>query len=105
VHPAALVRFVASVVGPASAAPHVDDLSTYLRDNLPPAVMDRPLEDHAFLNNTKARTEILPQALSAAGLPGLPYTRYHEIASGMTVDEVHPEVRETLDAIVRAFGQ
>ena len=104
VHPEALARFVTSVVGPGSAAPHVDDLNTYLRDNLPPAVMDRPLEDHAFLNNTKARTEILPQALSAAGLPGLPSTRYHEIAGGMTVDEVHPEVRETLDAIVQAFG-
>jgi hypothetical protein len=105
VHPAALARFVANLVGHAAAGPHVDDLNKYLRDNLPPAVMERPLEDHAFLNNTKARTEILPQALSAAGLPGLPYTRYHEIAAGMAIDEVHPEVRETLDAIVRAFGQ
>lgn len=105
VHPAALTRFVASLVGHAASGPHVDDLNKYLRDNLPPAVMERPLEDHTFLNNTKARTEILPQALSAAGLPGLPYTRYHEIAAGMAVDEVHPEVRETLHAIVRAFGQ
>ncbi len=105
VHPAALTRFVTSLVGHAAAAPHVDDLNRYLRDNLPPAVMERPLEDYAFLNNTKARTEILPQALSAAGLPGLPYTRYHEIAAGMAIGEVHPEVRETLDTIVRAFGQ
>jgi ABC-type branched-subunit amino acid transport system ATPase component len=105
VHPAALARFLTSVVGPANAGPHVNDLNRYLRDNLPPAVVDRPLEDHAFLNNTKARTEILPPALSAAGLPGLPSTRYSEIAAGMTVDEVHPDVRDTLDTIVRAFGQ
>jgi len=36
-------------------------------------------------------------------LPGLPYTRYHEIAALMKPEEVHPEVREKLDAIVSAF--
>ena len=92
-------------MGSANANLHVDDLNRYLHDNLPPAIIERPLDDHAFLNSTKARTNILPPALTAAGLPGLPYTRYHEIAAGMTVDEVHPEVRETLDVIVRAFGQ
>lgn len=105
VHPAALSRFVTGVVGAASVGPHVDDLNKYLRENLPPAVFERPLDDHPILHSMKARTDILPPALSAAGLPGLPYTRYHEIAAGMTVDEVHPEVRDTLDAIVRAFGQ
>ena len=57
------------------------------------------------LKNTKARTEILPPALSAAGLPALPYTRYHEIAALMQPDEIHPDVRETLDVLVRAFGR
>ncbi len=104
VHPDALERFVNHVVGGGSA-PHVGDLHTYLVANLPPAVLQRPLEDHAYLNTVKARTDILPQALAAAGLPGLPYTRYHEIASLMLPEEVHPDVRDTLDAIVRAFGQ
>ncbi len=76
-----------------------------LRRRRPPAIIERPLDDHAYLNNTKARKDILPQALSAAGLPGLPYTRYHEIASLMLPEEVHPDVCDTLDAIVRAFGQ
>ena len=62
-----------------------------------------PLGDHAFLYATKARTELLPPALTAAGLPGLPYTRYHEIAALMKPEEVHPEVVEKLDAIMRAF--
>jgi len=103
VHPAALARFVTHMVGEAVAGPHVDALMQYLHDNLPPAVMEHPLADHAYLNNTKARTDILPPALNAAGLPNLPYTRYQEIAAGMVPEEVHPEVREKLDAIVEAF--
>ena len=46
VHPDALERFVNHVVG-AGSAPHVGDLHTYLAANLPPAVIQRPLEDHA----------------------------------------------------------
>ena len=104
VHPAALERFVNHVVGGGSA-PHVGDLHAYLAANLPPAVVQRPLEDHAYLNTVKARTDILPQALSAAGLPGLTYTRYHEIAALMLPEEVHSDVRDTLDTIVKAFGR
>jgi len=103
VHPAALSRFVTRVVGEASAAPHVAALRDYLRAELPPAIIDRPLDDHPYLVNTKARTDILPPALNAAGLPNLPCSRYHEIAAGMRPEEVHPEVREKLDAIVAAF--
>ena len=105
VHPDALARFVAATVGEGAAGPHVADLQAYLRDNLPPAVIARPLDDHDYLNTTKARTKILPPALSAAGLPGLSYTRYHEIAALMKPEEIHPDVRETLDMIVKAFGK
>lgn len=105
IHPGGLARFVARAVGEAASAQHVADLRGYLTANLPPAVVERPLDNHAYLNNTKARTEILPPALSAAGLPALPYTRYHEIAAVMLPEEVHPDVRETLDTIVRAFGR
>ena len=91
-------------VGAAAAAPHLADLRRYLEENFPPAVLREPLGDHAFLNATKARTQLLPPALAAAGLPGLPYTRYHEIAAVMTPQEIHPEVAEKLDGIMRAFG-
>jgi predicted ATPase len=104
VHPEALARFVEQAVGPAAAPLYVADLRRYLEENLPPAVLREPLGDHAFLNVTKARTLILPPALTAAGLPGLPYTRYHEIAAVMTPAEIHPEVAEKLDGIMRAFG-
>ena len=94
-----------NLVGAAIAAQHVADLRAYLTANLPPAVIARPLDDHAYLNNTKARTDILPPALNAAGLPGLPYTRYHEIAAGMLWEEVPPDVVQMLDTVVAAFRQ
>ena len=104
VHPDVIARFIKAVVGAGSAEAHVEDMLSYWRDELPPAVVRDPLGDHEFLNVTKARTRLLPPLLEAAGLHGLPYTRYHEIAALMLPDEVHPEVTEKLDAICRAFG-
>lgn len=103
VHPAALARFVETMVGPAAAGPHVAGLMTYLNNELPPAVVANPFGDHQYLVSTKARRDILPPALNAAGLPNLPYSRYSEIAAGMLPEEIHPEVIEKLDAIVAAF--
>lgn len=104
VHPDSLRRFVRTVVGAVAAAPHVDDMLVHMRREFPPAVIDDPLSDHVFLNGTKARTQILPPLLEAAGVHGLPYTRYHEIAQVMLPDEIHPEVVEKLDKICEAFG-
>jgi hypothetical protein len=103
IHPDVLARFVEQTVG-AAAAPHLADLRRHLEEDYAPAILRDPLGDHAFLETTKARTRLLPPALSAAGLPGLPYTRYHEIAAVMRPDEIHPEVVEKLDGIMRAFG-
>jgi len=105
VHPSVLARFVTRMVGEAGAKPHVDDLLAHLQANLPPAVFADPAVEHPYLNTVKARTDILPQALTAAGVLGLPYTRYHEIADCMLPEEVHPEIREKLDGIVAALGQ
>ena len=104
VHPEALARFVETEVGGPAAAAHVDDMRAYWRGEFPPALVQDPLSDHAFLNRAKARTEILSPLLEAAGLHGLHYTRYHEIAALMRPAEIHPEVREKLDDICRAFG-
>ena len=104
VHPDAIARFIEAVVGADSAEAYVEDMLSYWRDEFPPAVVRVPLGDHEFLNMTKARTRLLPPLLEAAGLHGLPCTRYHEIAALMLPDEIHPEVTEKLDAICRAFG-
>jgi len=103
VHPDVLERFVRRVVGDA-AEQHVADLRKHLAGQYPPDVIREPLGEHAYLTATKARTLLLPPALEAAGIFGLPYTRYHEIAAVMTPDEIHPEVVEKLDAILAAFG-
>ncbi|MGH7322913.1 MAG: ATP-dependent nuclease, partial [Candidatus Rokuibacteriota bacterium] len=103
IHPEAMARFVGHTVGAEAASVHLTDLRKHFEDTYPPAVLRDPLGDHAFLTSAKARTELLPPALTAAGLPGFPYTRYHEIAAAMRPDEIHPEVVEKLDGIVRAF--
>ncbi|HVL67061.1 MAG TPA: AAA family ATPase [Vicinamibacterales bacterium] len=102
-HPAALTRFVERAVGPAAAAPHTEDLRRHFEENYPPKFLQEPHGDYPFLSGTKARTDLLPPALTAAGLPGFPYQQYFEIAELMLPEEIHPEVVEKLDAIVQAF--
>ncbi len=104
VHPRSLMRFVEQKVGADRAAPHLEDLQRHFEETYPPAFLKDPLKDTPFLKNTKARTELLPPALDAAGLPGYPYTGYYEIAAVMKPDEIHPEVVEKLDLIMEAFG-
>jgi len=103
IHPAALERFVIHQVGESAALTHLEGLRSYLNDNFPPAVIKEPLGDHEFLNTTKARTRLLPPILDAAGLHGFPYTRYHEIAALMLPEEIHPDIKEKLDSLCKAF--
>ena len=104
VHPDALTRFVEAVVETGPAAPHIEDMLAYWRGAFPPDVVKNPLADHEYLIEAKARTRLVAPLLDSAGLQGLPYTRYHEIAALMLPEEIHPEVVEKLDAICRAFG-
>lgn len=104
VHPASLARFVEKTVGQAAAGPHLVDLQKHFEDNYPKIFLSDPFGDNPYLLNSKARTDLLPPALTAAGLSGFPYTRYHEIAAQMKPEEIHPEVREKLDGLLRAFG-
>jgi predicted ATPase len=113
VHPSALERFIESKVGPGQQSAHAraDGMaelqklfgSKELFDSFkanphnPPAIVEN------FLRTTKARTEIIGAILQAAGIHGFDYTHYHEIAAVMQPDEIHPEVKEKLDAIQKAF--
>lgn len=99
VHPATLARFVAEMVGENNASVDMENLKDLMRNILPPPVVEDPLANHEILKAMKARTQILSPILDGAGLPGFPYTRYHEIAMAMRPDEIHPEVIEKLDAI------
>lgn len=104
VHPAALRRFVENQVGKDAAAPHLADLDKYFQANFPPPFIENPLSDPAFLISTKARVDLIPPALEAAGLFNIPYTKYNEIAAVMLPEEIHPEIREKLDAICLGFN-
>lgn len=103
-HPEALKRFVQHATGSAPNSPYVQDIQNHFQQTYPPKFIDDPFQDIPFLKNTKARTDLLPPALSAGGLVGFPYQRYHEIASIMLPEEIHPEVKEKLDAIVQALN-
>ena len=103
-HPDALGRFVEVQAGIEAASLHVEDMLAHWRDHFPPAVVREPLGNHPYLSVTKARTQLLPPLLEAAGIHDLPYTRYHEIAALMVPEEIHPEVVEKLDLICQAFG-
>lgn len=109
VHPVTLERFVEKVVGPAELSEQARrDMRAYLEQTFTPGFLEDPMRANplieAYLQQRKARTEVLPPILNAAGLPNFPYTRYHEIASEMLPEEIHPEVVEKLDAIQQAFG-
>jgi len=111
VHPAALERFVEHTVGEGEASAQArQDMLAYLEKTFMAAYLADPLPAEpsplieAYFEKRKARTEILPPILTEAGLPAFPYTRYHEIAAMMKPEEIHPEVREKLDAIQQAFG-
>lgn len=101
-HPDALTRFVDRETNEDS--PGVAGLEEWWRNNLPAVLIEDPFGDHPLVRNTKARTELLPPMLAAAGLPDISYRQYHEIAALMEPSEIHPEVVEKLDAICRAFG-
>jgi hypothetical protein len=106
-HPAALDRFVENMMGPAGADAGKDDLREYLEKNYTADFVRDPhnpgLLVENLLKNTKARTDLLPPILTAAGLPGFAYQNYHQIAAVMRPEEIHPEVREKLDGILKAF--
>lgn len=109
IHPAALERFIEKEVGAgASSAESKREMRAYLERTFTPVFLQDPLKPNplvdAYLQQRKARTEVIPPILEAAGLPAFPYTRFNEIASVMQPDEIHPEVKEKLDVIQRAFG-
>lgn len=99
VHPNSIAAFVQEISGQQEAA---DLALLYLQNNLPPAVFEKPLDKHDYLENTKAKTNIISPVLQAAGLHNL--TDYWQIAARMSADAVHPEIVDKLDAIAEHFG-
>lgn len=109
IHPEALTRFIEHQLGGAAhAGPAIQDMKKQIEKTFRSDFLADPFNPEAlvdsYLKTTKARTDIIPPILDAAGLQGFPYTRYHEIAALMLPEEIHPEVVEKLDKIVKAFA-
>ena len=67
-------------------------------------MLHNPLGDYPYLRSVKASEDIIPQVLNAAGIHGVAKRDFYEIAALMRPEEIHPEVKEKLDAIAQAFG-
>lgn len=99
VHPAALARFVRETLGETAPLAKIDAVETALLEYLPPRAISNPLHDHESFKAIKARTKILEKFLDDAGLQGLEYSRYNDIAAVMRPEEIHPEITQVLDAV------
>ncbi len=104
VHPVVLARFIGEIIGSHAPLSNVDTMRDAMRKHLPGTVVDDPMGNHDVLVGTKMRKSILPEILKNAGLLGYPYTRYAEVAAVMQPDEIHPDITNTLDAIVKHFN-
>ena len=104
IHPALLTRFIGKHVGPDAPLADLDAMQKEMRKHLPGIVVDKPMHDESILISIKARKNILPNILGAAGLPNFDYTRYTQIAELMRPDEIHPDISEKLDAIAKHFN-
>ena len=97
-HPVALERFVLQE-GDDKAVVRVRE---YMMYELPRRIFEAPFGVGGLLPFTKG-SDVLKKILEEAGLP-LKKTEYCRIAAQMRPDEVHPEVREKLDAIADHFN-
>lgn len=101
--PDALRRFISSLAGDLFGDAAFQQGLAKLRDDLPPAVLKNPLDDHEYLNQTPAKKSILPRFFKASGLQ-VPDSDYFKIATFMSPEEIHPEIRTKLDAISTSLG-
>jgi len=98
-HPSSLRRFVEERALPLLAGAAL----TYLKEQLPPAVIREALADHDYWANTPVSKTLLPSLFMEAGLT-LGRPEYFLIAEQMKPDEVHLEVRQKLDELLRVVG-
>jgi hypothetical protein len=93
-HPASLQRFLESEKGPLFAAPAL----RYLRQQLPPAFFEDPLQPTAFLRAEPASKTLLPELLRLAEVP-VSKSDYFLLAQAMRREELPGEVWDKLTSI------
>ena len=98
--PSAIERFL----NPASDQPDLfksrmaETALDFLGRELPPATFDDPLKDNATTRSVAASKDIFPKMFDEISV-SLEKGEYYRIAEAMAPDEIHPAVRDILDAI------
>jgi hypothetical protein len=111
IHPAALVRFVMTKSGNGPAAVEAAVRAGFKKLLGVDEIVDRfwrtpfalPPIVEGYFKSTKARTTILGTIFDEAGIHGLDYTDFDQIAAQMLPEEIHPEIIAKLDFIQQAF--
>jgi hypothetical protein len=103
VHPQVLLRFVEGPVLDLFRSRARDKGETFLKEELPPAVLTDPLGDHEYLLSVPASKTFLPSFFAQAETE-ISKKDYYQIASQMREEEIPYEVREKLDAIADGLG-
>ena len=98
IHPKSIVRFVKSISGQEAA----DRADNYMKQQFPPALYKDPFNPSDYLQVTKAKN-ILSKIMQESAMD-VQESEYYQIAAQMTPREIHPEVREKLDAIADHFN-
>ncbi|MCX7013237.1 MAG: AAA family ATPase, partial [Candidatus Sumerlaeota bacterium] len=110
-HPEALLRFVERPQGDMFVKKPRGDMFAvarrmagmdFLRANLPPSALTEPLTDIEYLLVMPASKSLLPGFFESART-SLSKKDYYQIAAGMMPDEIHPEIREKLDAMAKVL--
>jgi energy-coupling factor transporter ATP-binding protein EcfA2 len=99
-HPEALLRFVAGTEPDLLTMACRKLAEDFLRDNFPPLALKDPLKDSDYLVSTPASKSILPSLVERTDRR-LSKKDYFQIAAQMKREEIHPEIIEKLDLMVR----
>lgn len=93
-HPASLERYLNQAKGPLFVKPALD----YLKEQMPPAFFNNPLETSNFLRAEPASKTLLPELLKRAEI-SLPKSDFFLLARQMHAEEIPDEVGEMLTRI------
>jgi predicted ATPase len=99
VHPGAMLRFVQSHAIPLFC----QKAEALLKGKLPPDLWANPMGEDDYLTASPASKSVLPPFFAAADV-AITKNEYHLVAEQMKPEEIHPDVKQMLDAIAQALG-
>jgi len=103
-HPQALLRFVEGPEPDLLSHARRKNGEDFLKENFPPPALKDPLKDSDYLVATAASKSILPDFLKKTETPLLK-KNFFQLAAQMKPEEIHPEVKSKLDAMVPILNE